>query len=254
MNTPITCNTPATTPFVFHFQTDTPIRTLQIDGEIWFVAADVCAALGISRTDDGVGRLDADEKGAGLIRTRGGTQQMTIINESGLYSLVLGSRKPKAKAFKRWVTHEVLPAIRKTGQYVTGKGGQYGRGARGVDTAAWVQQERQRLVRIAEVLFPDPTEDAHGKTAAERFVQAFEDRIFYDLRVHSWDHFATADVIYLQNQIDNMKPKAAALFDERRNLEYRYTEWMTNPTVTALPRKGPDRSLQRPASDWFAHI
>lgn len=86
-------------------------------GAPWFVAADVCAALGISRTDDGVSRLDDDEKGTGSIRTPGGDQQMTTVNESGLYSLVLGSRKPEAKRFKKWVTSEVLPAIRKTGAY-----------------------------------------------------------------------------------------------------------------------------------------
>jgi hypothetical protein len=88
------------------------------DGEPWFVAADVATALTIGRTDDAVGRLDDDEKGAATIRTPGGDQQMSIINESGLYSLILTSRKPEAKRFKRWVTHEVLPAIRKTGAYV----------------------------------------------------------------------------------------------------------------------------------------
>lgn len=94
------------------------VRVITDDaGAPWFVAADVCAALGISRTDDGVSRLDDDEKGTGSIRTPGGDQQMTTVNESGLYSLVLGSRKPEAKRFKKWVTSEVLPAIRKTGAY-----------------------------------------------------------------------------------------------------------------------------------------
>lgn len=100
------------------------VRAFQDDrGNAWFVAADVCFALGISRTDDGVSRLDDDEKGAGSIRTPGGTQEMTIINESGLYSLILGSRKPEAKRFKKWVTSEVLPSIRKTGAYSMGQGG-----------------------------------------------------------------------------------------------------------------------------------
>ena len=94
------------------------VRVITDDaGAPWFVAADVCAALGISRTDDGVSRLDDDEKGTGSIRTPGGDQQMTTVNESGLYSLVLGSRKPEAKRFKKWVTSEVLPTIRKTGAY-----------------------------------------------------------------------------------------------------------------------------------------
>lgn len=104
-------------PAVFNFVSNS-LRVVMRDGDPWFVAADVCAALGISRTDDGVSRLDDDEKGADSIRTPGGDQEMTIINESGLYSLILGSRKPEAKKFKKWVTSEVLPAIRKTGRYV----------------------------------------------------------------------------------------------------------------------------------------
>lgn len=96
---------------------DCHLRVMLIDGEPWFVASDVCAALGISRTDDGVSRLDDDEKDTGSIRTLGGQQDMTIVNESGLYSLILGSRKPEAKRFKKWITAEVLPSIRKTGTY-----------------------------------------------------------------------------------------------------------------------------------------
>lgn len=97
------------------------VRVVQVDGEPWFVAADVCRALEISNSRDAVARLDADEKGVGSTDTLGGKQGMQIINEPGLYTLVLGSRKPEAKAFKRWVTHDVLPAIRKTGSYKTTK-------------------------------------------------------------------------------------------------------------------------------------
>lgn len=93
------------------------VRTVMQDGSPWFVAADVCRALELNDTFKAVERLDDDEKGANLIRTPGGNQEMTVVNEPGLYSLVLGSRKPEAKAFKRWITHEVLPSIRKTGSY-----------------------------------------------------------------------------------------------------------------------------------------
>lgn len=93
------------------------VRTTVRDGEPWFVAADVCKALSISNHRDALGRLDEDEKGVALTDTLGGKQNLTIVNEPGLYTLVLGSRKPAAKAFKRWVTHEVLPALRKTGRY-----------------------------------------------------------------------------------------------------------------------------------------
>lgn len=94
------------------------VRTILKDGEPWFVAADVCMALEIRNSRDAMGRLDDDEKDVGLTDTLGGAQNMTIVNEPGLYTLVLGSRKPEAKVFKRWITHEVIPTIRKTGGYV----------------------------------------------------------------------------------------------------------------------------------------
>jgi len=81
------------------------------------VSVDVCNCLGIKNSRDAVRRLDADEKGAVLIRTLGGQQTVTAVNEEGLYALVLSSRKREAKEFKRWITHDVIPAIRKTGSY-----------------------------------------------------------------------------------------------------------------------------------------
>ena len=93
------------------------VRMILRDGDPWWVAADVASVLEIGRTHDAIRSLDDDEKGAETIRTPGGDQTITVINEPGLYSLVLRSRKPEAKAFKRWVTHEVLPAIRKAGSY-----------------------------------------------------------------------------------------------------------------------------------------
>lgn len=94
------------------------VRVTTVDNEPWFVAADVCKALEIEPT--ATRRLDDDEKNT-LRLTQGtsGNPNVTIVNESGLYSLVLGSRKPEAKAFKRWVTHDVIPAIRKHGVYMT---------------------------------------------------------------------------------------------------------------------------------------
>lgn len=95
------------------------IRTTTINGEPWFVAADVCKALDLNNNRMAIERLDVDEKGVSSIDTPGGKQELTIINEPGLYALVLGSRKPEAKAFKRWITHEVIPTIRKHGAYMT---------------------------------------------------------------------------------------------------------------------------------------
>ena len=95
------------------------IRTTIINQEPWFVATDVCKALELSNNRVAIERLDDDEKGVISTDTLGGKQNLTIINEPGLYSLVLGSRKPEAKAFKRWITHEVIPSIRRNGAYMT---------------------------------------------------------------------------------------------------------------------------------------
>ena len=104
-------------PHVFN---DISIRTTEINGQIWFVAADVCKALEISNPRQAITRLDDDEKTT-VTNNDGqagqGAQLYNIINESGLYSLILRSRKAEAKRFKKWVTAEVLPSIRKTGSY-----------------------------------------------------------------------------------------------------------------------------------------
>lgn len=103
---------------VFNFpETGAEIRALVLDDAPWFVAGDVCRVLGIANVPDAVGSLDEDEKGIASTDTLGGPQRVRIVNEPGLYSLILRSRKPEAKTFKRWVTHEVLPAIRQTGRY-----------------------------------------------------------------------------------------------------------------------------------------
>lgn len=94
------------------------MRTIEVEGEPWFVGKDVAAALGYSNPRDALAKhVDNDDKGASQIATPSGKQEMTIINESGLYSLILSSKLPTAKAFKRWVTSEVIPSIRKTGNY-----------------------------------------------------------------------------------------------------------------------------------------
>lgn len=98
------------------------IRTALIENEPWFVAVDVCRALEIGNSSQAISRLDADEKMITLISNEGnkrGNPNMTVVNEPGLYTLILSSRKPEAKAFKRWITHDVIPMIRKTGGYMT---------------------------------------------------------------------------------------------------------------------------------------
>lgn len=93
------------------------VRTTVIGGEPWFVAADVCRALAIGNPSMALDRLDDDERTLISIEGASNGKPVNGVNEPGLYSLVLGSRKPEAKAFKRWITHEVIPAIRKTGGY-----------------------------------------------------------------------------------------------------------------------------------------
>lgn len=95
------------------------VRTIVKDGEPWFVGKDVAEILGYKETAKAIRtHICAEDKGVSVLDTPGGQQKITLINESGLYSLILGSKLPKAKTFKRWVTSEVLPTIRKTGGYV----------------------------------------------------------------------------------------------------------------------------------------
>jgi prophage antirepressor-like protein len=101
----------------FNFESHNVRVCVGENGEPMFVAADVLSTLSLDRK--ALERLDDDEKGVSSIHTPGGPQDMTAVNESGLYNLVLGSRKPEAKRFKRWITHDVLPSIRTTGSYAS---------------------------------------------------------------------------------------------------------------------------------------
>lgn len=106
----------ASAPAVFDFQSH-QIRIVMKNDEPWFVCTDVAETLGYATAKDAARNLDEDEKGRHIVPTLGGNQDLTIINESGLYALVLRSRKPEARKFAKWVTSEVLPSIRKTGGY-----------------------------------------------------------------------------------------------------------------------------------------
>nr|WP_138500989.1 BRO family protein [Nostoc sp. PA-18-2419] len=101
---------------VFNFESH-DIRFVGTADNPWWVASDICKVLAIANVSDAVAKLDNDEKLVSLIPTSGQNREVLCINESGLYSLVLTSRKPQAKRFKKWLTSEVIPAIRKTGSY-----------------------------------------------------------------------------------------------------------------------------------------
>lgn len=109
------------TPSVFKFEESTPIRSLIKDGEPWFVAKDICDVLGISNNRDALAALDEDEKSnvgkSDVSNIEVPNRGLSLINESGLYALVIRSNKPNARKFRKWITAEVLPAIRRTGRY-----------------------------------------------------------------------------------------------------------------------------------------
>ena len=105
---------------LFHNDDFGDIRTVIIDGEPWFVAKDVASLLGYKETAKAVRfHIDDEDKGVSILDTPGGKQRITVINESGVYCLILSSNLPKARLFKHWVTSEVLPSLRKTGRYGT---------------------------------------------------------------------------------------------------------------------------------------
>lgn len=102
---------------IFKFEESFTVRTVIKDNEPWFVAKDVCDVLGLTNSRVAVSPLDEDEKGVSKVYTPSGEQEMCVINESGLYALVIRSNKPNARKFRKWITAEVLPAIRRTGRY-----------------------------------------------------------------------------------------------------------------------------------------
>jgi hypothetical protein len=108
----------ATQPAIFQFHS-VEVRTVLRDGQVWFVAGDVAKALGYADAIHLTRVLDEDEKGLHIVETPGGDQQVIVLSESGLYHALLKSRKPQARPFRRWVTQEVLPAIRRSGGYHT---------------------------------------------------------------------------------------------------------------------------------------
>lgn len=121
------------------------IRGLKIEGEPWFVGKDIAAALGYSDTAQAIRKhIDDEDKGVVESTTPGGKQNITIINESGLYSLMLKSKLPGAKKFKRWVTSEVLPSIRKTGAYSMQGAGRDAPADNAMFERLWAELERKQ--------------------------------------------------------------------------------------------------------------
>ena len=128
----------------FFFDGDIIIRIVVRDGALWFVMTDVCRALGLTDPTEAIRGLDDDEKGISITETPGGIQEMIVVSESGLYSLIFESRKPNAARFRKWVAVEVLPALRTVGHYHL---------TRPTDPCVQSNAEKVRLVKEARQVF-----------------------------------------------------------------------------------------------------
>lgn len=160
------------------------IRTVEVNGEPWLVGKDVAQALGYSNTKDAVSRhVDTEDKRGSRFPTPSGQQELTIINESGLYSLVLGSKLPSAKKFKRWVTSEVLPSIRKNGMYLLPK--DYPSALR-----ALADSEEQRMALEAS----NATLAAENERQAQVIAEFEPIRQYVDIILESPDALATSQI------------------------------------------------------------
>lgn len=169
------------------------VRTVTIDSEPWFVATDVCRILDISNARMAVARLDEDGvSSADVIDSMGRTQRASVVNEPGLYELVFLSRKPEAKAFKRWITHDVLPTIRKTGRY-------------GSDVDMLAQLPSSQMLQLAAEA---------AKRAEEAEAQLEEAKP----KVEAYDAFLDADGTYSIGNVAKMVGLSQnKLFDRLRN-------------------------------------
>lgn len=154
-----------------------PVRTILIDGEPWFVGKDVAVALGYSNHRDALYRhVDGDDKRESRIATTSGEQTMNIINESGMYSLIFGSRLDSAKKFKKWVTSEVLPKIRKTGSYSFDKeSDSYTIEDPAARARRWAEEYEERVALEAKVKELEPKAHVHDQLLDSSFLVNFRD-------------------------------------------------------------------------------
>ncbi|MBQ6452564.1 MAG: phage antirepressor, partial [Solobacterium sp.] len=171
------------------------VRGLTIQGEPWLVGKDVAITLGYKNPRDALANhVDSEDKGVANCDTLGGTQEMTVINESGLYSLILGSKLPGAKKFKRWVTSEVLPSIRKTGGYIAGQESMTDQElmAKALMVAQKTIEERNRQIEMMKPkeIFADAVATSHtsilvgelAKILKGNGVEIGQNRLFAELR------------------------------------------------------------------------
>lgn len=194
------------------------LRTVTISNQPWFVAADVCRALEISNPHDAIKRLDEDEKsGVDLTDPHGRVQNTNVVSEPGLYSLVLGSRKPEARQFKRWITHDVIPAIRSHGGYLT------------PELTEQVLSDPDTIIRLAT----DLKRERSARVAAEqRIAQDAPKVLFADAVSSSNDDIPISELAKFlkQNGVDTGRNR---LFDTLRADGY-IQKFSTEPTQKAM--------------------
>lgn len=193
------------------------LRTVTINNEPWFVAADVCKALEIGNSRQALTRLDDDEKGVISTDTPGGKQEMATVSEPGLYSLVLGSRKPEARQFKRWITHDVIPAIRSHGGYLT------------PELTEQVLSDPDTIIRLAT----DLKKERSARIAAEQRIAMDAPKVlFADAVSSSQDDIPISELAKFlkQNGVDTGRNR---LFDTLRADGY-IQKFSTEPTQKAM--------------------
>lgn len=209
---------------VFDYQ-DSPIRYFIDDnGEVWLVAKDVCAFLGISKYRDAIADLDADERMSINVDTPGGKQDMTAVNEPGLYKLTFKSRKPNAKEFTRKVTHEILPSINKYGYYS-------------------LPEKHARVVRSHDKK-PLPQTSAPIKAADKIYTKAFKAKTDKDFQAvlaldqAFIDTFGRSALEIAGLRIERTLVEVSTTFEERLRMPKERTEWSKWVNAYVLVRDG----------------
>lgn len=187
------------------------VRAISKDGEPWFILQDVCKALEIANVGNVTARLDVDEKDIHYADTPGGKQMMVIVNEPGLYNVILRSDKPEAKAFKRWITHEVIPSIRKHGAYTLQKPQciedliiMQATAMKELRTEVKQLQTTQQAIKDAVVSEPDNwREDINHKL--NKIAQALGSQKYQEIRTESYRLLEQRAHVDLERRLNNYR-------------------------------------------------
>lgn len=221
---------------------DINIRTVPVDGELWFVATDVAKVLEYRTAPDMTRRIQPEDKGYAKVRTPGGEQELSILNESGLYDAVFRSNSKGARPFRRWVTSEVIPSIRKTGAYAIGQPveltGPELMAKALIEANSTLQAQAQALIEAKpkveafEAFLSSNGDYSVGESAKvlarDHEIVTGEKRLFSQLEAWGWIYRnAKGRPICKQSQIDNGRMAHRARF---------YIDWKTGEQVMATPQ------------------